>query len=377
MNLFEKFLLSILFLLPLTQMINLFQQGALPLYILITIVVCIFCYFFTLYLIKETMPLLLKAGIQGRDLHKPGTDPIPESIGIVSGPMYLGCVILLQIVYQIKLSEFNAGITSICFMVLLGFMDDVLNVRWRVKIYLSFVSILPLIVAYSGSTYVLIPKFVKIVFSTAHTAIDIGIFYKIFVTLFSVFCTNSINILAGVNGLEVGQSIVIGVAVLVLNLFRLNPSDASMEQEYARFSILLILPFLAVSFAVLKFNWCPAKVFVGDTYTYFSGMVLAVVAVIGHFPEMLALFFIPQILNFLFSLPQLFGFFPMSRHRLPKLNEKTGKLAGQKQHHNLINFWLRIVGPKTEKMLCIHILVFQAVCCVAAFGIRYLYREFL
>ncbi|KAJ3452429.1 udp-n-acetylglucosamine--dolichyl-phosphate n-acetylglucosaminephosphotransferase [Anaeramoeba flamelloides] len=333
---------------------------------------------FTLLVIfKKNNATAVQGGHPRKGSPQARADPIPESIGIVSGSMYLGCVILLQIVYQIKLSEFNAGITSICFMVLLGFMDDVLNVRWRVKIYLSFVSILPLIVAYSGSTYVLIPKFVKIAFSTAHTAIDIGIFYKIFVTLFSVFCTNSINILAGVNGLEVGQSIVIGVAVLVLNLFRLNPNDASMDQEYARFSILLILPFLAVSFAVLKFNWCPAKVFVGDTYTYFSGMVLAVVAVIGHFPEMLALFFIPQILNFLFSLPQLLGFFPMSRHRLPKLNEKTGKLVGQKQYHNLINFWLRIVGPKTEKMLCIHILIFQAVCCVAAFGIRFAYREFL
>ncbi|KAJ3426448.1 udp-n-acetylglucosamine--dolichyl-phosphate n-acetylglucosaminephosphotransferase [Anaeramoeba flamelloides] len=128
-------------------MINSFQQRFLPLKQ---------CHYFSRW------------GIQGRDLHKPGTDPIPESIGIVSGPMYLGCVILIQIVYQFKLSEFNAGITSICFMVLLGFMDDVLNVRWRVKIYLSFVSILPLIIAYSGSTYVLIPKFVEIVFSRAH-----------------------------------------------------------------------------------------------------------------------------------------------------------------------------------------------------------------
>jgi UDP-N-acetylglucosamine--dolichyl-phosphate N-acetylglucosaminephosphotransferase len=38
----------------------------------------------------------------------------------------------------------------------------------------------------------------------------------------SVFCTNAINILAGVNGLEVGQSIVIAVSILIFNLIELQ-----------------------------------------------------------------------------------------------------------------------------------------------------------
>ncbi|KAJ3426447.1 udp-n-acetylglucosamine--dolichyl-phosphate n-acetylglucosaminephosphotransferase [Anaeramoeba flamelloides] len=118
-----------------------------------------------------------------------------------------------------------------------------------------------------------------------------------------------------------------------------------MEQEYARFSILLILPFLSVSFSVLKFNWCSSKVFVGDTYTYFSVMVLAVFAVIGHFPEMLALFFIPQILNFLFSLPQLFRFFPMSRHRLPKLNVKNRSISWTKATSQFYQFLVEDCWP--------------------------------
>lgn len=36
--------------------------------------------------------------------------------------------------------------------------------------------------------------------------------------MLSVFCTNSINIYAGVNGLEVGQSIVIGCAIILFNI---------------------------------------------------------------------------------------------------------------------------------------------------------------
>ena len=39
-----------------------------------------------------------------------------------------------------------------------------------------------------------------------------------------VFCTNSINILAGVNELEVGQTCVLSSAILVFNMTRLAVS---------------------------------------------------------------------------------------------------------------------------------------------------------
>lgn len=62
----------------------------------------------------------------------------------------------------------------------------------------------------------------------------------------------------------------------------------------------------------------PAQVFVGDTFCYLSGMTFAVVGIIGHFSKTTLLFFIPQIINFLYSVPQLFHLIPCPRHRLPK-----------------------------------------------------------
>lgn len=55
-------------------------------------------------------------------------------------------------------------------------------------------------------------------------------------------------------------------------------------------------------------------------------MTFAVVGIIGHFSKTMLLFFIPQIINFLLSVPQLFHFIPCPRHRLPRLNPQTGKL---------------------------------------------------
>ena len=132
--------------------------------------------------------------------------------------------------------------------------------------------------------------------------------------MLAVFCTNAINILAGINGVEVGQSMVIGFSILTFNLIELLGSWGSKHI----FSIYLILPFLAVSLALLKHNWFPSRVFVGDTFCYFAGMMFAVVGILCHFSKTMMLFFIPQVINFLYSTPQIFGLIPCPRHRLPR-----------------------------------------------------------
>jgi len=53
-------------------------------------------------------------------------------------------------------------------------------------------------------------------------SIDLGILYYVYMSMVAVFCTNAINILAGVNGLEVGQSIVIAASILVFNLIEIQ-----------------------------------------------------------------------------------------------------------------------------------------------------------
>lgn len=61
----------------------------------------------------------------------------------------------------------------------------------------------------------------------------------------------------------------------------------------------------------------PSSVFVGDTFCYFAGMAFAVVGIHGHFTKPLLLFFLPQVANFVYSVPQLFKLVPCPRHRLP------------------------------------------------------------
>jgi UDP-N-acetylglucosamine--dolichyl-phosphate N-acetylglucosaminephosphotransferase len=43
-------------------------------------------------------------------------------------------------------------------MIFLGWTDDILDLRWRYKLVLPTIASLPLLMVYSGSTYLLIPK---------------------------------------------------------------------------------------------------------------------------------------------------------------------------------------------------------------------------
>ena len=101
----------------------------------------------------------------------------------------------------------------------------------------------------------------------------------------------------------------------------------AMDHQNHELSLFLLMPFVAVTWAILRANWYPAQCFVGDTYCYFAGMTFAVAGILGHFGKTMILFFIPQAFNFVFSLPQLLKLVPCPRHRMPKFDPKTGRLV--------------------------------------------------
>jgi UDP-N-acetylglucosamine--dolichyl-phosphate N-acetylglucosaminephosphotransferase len=53
-------------------------------------------------------------------------------------------------------------------------------------------------------------------FNLILSQIDLGVLFFLYITLLGIYCTNAINIYAGINGLEVGQSIVAGAALLII-----------------------------------------------------------------------------------------------------------------------------------------------------------------
>lgn len=379
----------------------------------------------TVRLLPAFYELFLKAGLSGKDMSKKipkGGKPVlvPESLGVVAGAVYL----IMMFMYipvpfwkpltdeepgfpHHKFVEFVAALLSICCMIFLGFADDVLDLRWRHKLYLPTIATLPLLMVYIvnyGSTTIIVPKPLR---DYLGHDVDLWILYYIYMGMLAVFCTNAINILSGINGVESGQSLIIGLSIIIFNFVELSGEHRDTHQ----FSLFFMMPFCAVCAAILYHNWYPSRLFVGDTFCYFAGMTFAVVGILGHFSKTMLLFFIPQVINFLLSVPQLFKFVPCPRHRLPRYDPTTDKLGmsythfkttdlniigrlfvwlfstfglikletgvgedgqyTQSNNFTLINFVLRVVGPTHEQTLVIYMLVIQILGSCAAFFIRF------
>ncbi|QPG74515.1 hypothetical protein FOA43_001845 [Brettanomyces nanus] len=306
-------------------------------------------YTFTTYMIPRVSTAFIKRGLFGRDMSKIGKPICPETIGVIPAICYMFLMILfipfMYVRYYYhgdgsslsepaslfpngKLSSFLSGMLCLQSMILLGLMDDLFDIRWRHKFFLPAIAAIPLLVIYYvdfGVTSVLIPSFLKRCLNVTSNSFDLGVFYYFYMAAVAIFCPNSVNILAGINGLEVGQTVVIAVLLILNDLCYMLMGDlGSPAYSVHLYSSCMLIPFLGISLGLLKFNWFPARVFVGDTWCYFSGMVFAVVGISGHFAKTLLLFFVPQILNFIYSSPQLFHLVPCPRHRLPHFDAKDG-----------------------------------------------------
>ncbi|KAM5132342.1 UDP-N-acetylglucosamine--dolichyl-phosphate N-acetylglucosaminephosphotransferase [Mantella aurantiaca] len=374
----------------------------------------------TAILIPAFKEHFIAAKLYGVDMNKSSREPVPESQGVISGAVFLlilfffipvpflSCFIEEQC-REFPHHEFVALIGSllaICCMIFLGFADDVLNLRWRHKLLLPTAASLPLLMVYFitfGNTTIVVPKPFRPLLGLH---VDLGILYYVYMGMLAVFCTNAINILAGINGLEAGQSLIIAGSIILFNMAELN---GDCHDDHL-FSLYFLIPFFFTTLGLLYHNWYPSRVFVGDTFCYFAGMTFAVVGIVGHFSKTMLLFFIPQVLNFLYSVPQLLHIIPCPRHRLPRFDPPTGKLTMsyskfkskdlsevgalvvkvaetlrvidvkryksdeeymEINNMTLINFVLKLIGPTSEKSLTIVLLLIQVFGSCVAFSIRY------
>lgn len=293
---------------------------------------------------------------------------------------------------------------------ILGIGDDLFDIRWRHKVLIPAFSAIPMLIVYFvdfGVTQVVVPMPLQ---PYLGDVVDLGWLYYMYMAAVAIFCPNAINMLAGINGIEVAQSLVIAIQLLFNDAMYLAPMTPYPHPatDSHLLSIYFLLPFIGVSAALLFHNWYPSKVFVGDTYCYFAGMVFAVVGILGHFSKTLLLLFIPQIFNFLYSIPQLFKLIPCPRHRLPKFSASTGLLDAsvtewtsppsplidtalrllhslrlvritqdengritESSNLTILNLWLVWMGPMREDQLAWHMVAVQTVCGMLGLLVRH------
>ena len=391
----------------------------------------------SLWAIPKAANAFVAKGRFGIDLNKPTTArnkngtikrpvkgvKVPEPMGVVPAAMCVLCITLfLPFAFDPEQKDGGhflqlvAALLSITCATFVGFADDVFDVQGRYRLALSFASTLPLLLVYQvhiGRTAVVLPWPLQSWFDTA--TVDLGLIYYAILAFQSVFATMAINVYAGVNGLESGQSVILGLSIVVFNLVNLNrlPEDWDEFRGNQLFSLYIALPFTAVCCTLWYHNWFPSAVFCGDTFCYFAGMTVSACAILGHFSKTLWLFLLPQLLNFAYMLPQYPGPLPCPRHRMPAFDPTTGfvqastvdfhpaelsalgraafglyralRLVGVEElgggvvrmsNLTLINLCLHWFGPCREDTLCRRLIGFQIMCSGMAFPVRFYLATF-
>jgi len=173
--------------------------------------------------------------------------------------------------------------TSLLILGSVGLIDDLLGwwhggLSKRFRLIMFIFATVPLIVINAGSSNISIPFF---------DGIDLGLLYVLVVIPLGIAgAASSFNFLAGFNGLEAGQGIIIISALSFVTYFAGNSWLALMG---------LCMVFSLLAF--LYFNKFPAKIFPGDSLTYPVGGMIAIMAILGDMEKIAVFFFIPYILE--------------------------------------------------------------------------------
>jgi len=308
------------------------------------------------------IPRLHRAGIAGRDMHKPGKPPVAGTgVGI---SVALAMMSFFHVLQDASVALLLAALAVILLTALIGIIDDLLGgcsksnpvttppegMRQWVKAFLPAVAALPLVAVRAGQTSLVVPFVGKINF---------WIFYPLFLVPAGVMvAANAVNMLAGFNGMEVGMGLIAMGSLAVI--------AAAVHETTA---LIILLAGAGALLGVLFFNWYPAKIMVGDVGTLSIGALIATAVIVGNFETAGVIVIIPYAVDFLFK----------AAHGFPTTEwwgtlGKDGKLrCPHRRPISLCQFIMKITGGIRERNLTLTLMGVEAVFGVAAV-ILYVWR---
>ena len=187
-----------------------------------------------------------------RSSHKRSV-PIFGGIAIFSG-------IIFSLLFWGKLDSIQFILVSLVIVFFVGVIDDLLGLSPYKKIIGQVIAILILI--YLG----------KIQINSMHGVLGVYELPDIIATLFTVFVviviTNGFNLIDGVDGLASGIGVIASLAFGVM-AYLMNQTDMAI----------IAFSLLGALLAFLKYNFHPARLFMGDTGSLLVGMTLSVLAI--------------------------------------------------------------------------------------------------
>lgn len=205
-------------------------------------------------------------------------------ISFVLGVLYYIAIrtFLIDSANGISLEIFSL-LSVILILAMVGIIDDLFGwkhggLSTRVRLVIAFMASIPLVVINAGVSTMTLPFL---------GPINFGILYPLLIIPIGIAgATTTYNFLAGYNGLEASQGILI-LSFLSFVAYKTGSPWLSL--------IGLIMVAALIGFYI--FNKYPAKVFPGDSITWAVGALIAGMAILGNFEEIAVFIFIPYIIE--------------------------------------------------------------------------------
>jgi len=246
--------------------------------------------FLTAIILPKWIKKCKKVGLLWEDMNKYHHPPDVAS----SGGLIVVMSFILGVLFYIAIRTFitdGGGInlnifallTVILILAIVGLTDDLLG--WQhgglsatFRLFLLIVASVPLVVINAGVHESIIPLL---------GLVDLGILYPLlFIPIGVAGATATYNFLAGFNGLETGQGIIILTFLSFIAFITGSP-----------YLCLIGMIMLASLFIFYLYNKYPAKIFPGDILTYSIGALIACMAILGNFEKIAVFVFIPYIIE--------------------------------------------------------------------------------
>jgi UDP-N-acetylglucosamine--dolichyl-phosphate N-acetylglucosaminephosphotransferase len=233
-------------------------------------------------------PYIKKAkqvGVTGLDIHKPGSPAIAECGGVILVLAYLiGLFFFIPFIDETSNEEIIGTAATVLLASFIGFIDDIYETRWRIKVLTPLLGGVPLAVMRLGRTTMQTP--IGVLDFETFGLLGLIVFYALILPFAVTASANAVNMFAGLNGQEAGSSAIMALAMLFLAVRSEKP-----------IGVIILIPLVGALISFLYFNKYPSRVFPGDIGTFGMGTVLACVAILADLERAALVMFLPHTIN--------------------------------------------------------------------------------
>ena len=224
-------------------------------------------FLFSLVITYILVPINIKFSKKQKLISYPYTRGIHSVPTPIAGGLSFGIpIIIIQFLIYFIFPELGSQFLYLSvggsLMLLLGFLDD--KTKLSAKYKLIFQIVIITIIYFSGFS-------IKLLTNPFGSTIILGYFSYPVTIMWFLLVVNAFNLIDGLDGLASGIALIVATVLLSVGILKSN-----------QIIIFSSLALIGANLAFLKYNFYPARIFMGDTGSLFLGFNIAAISIIGN-----------------------------------------------------------------------------------------------